>query len=111
MTQSELNDDDESPIMGKLAAPPPVVPDDHESDDERAGNRGGMFQGRASVLCILFLVTGALGIPLLWASPNFSNRERIFWTFAVLLYTILLFVALGGVMWWAYHRLIGTRGF
>ncbi len=96
--------DDETPIEAKLVAPAPVK----ESDSNLASDvstKPGMFQGRAAVLGILFLVTGAIGLPLLWVSPSFSRAERIFWTIVVLLYTGALLVMAGGAIWWSYDRL------
>jgi hypothetical protein len=42
-----------------------------------------MIQNRAAVLAILFLATGALGIPLLWINRKFSSIERVFWAVVV----------------------------
>ncbi|NND99261.1 MAG: hypothetical protein HKN47_18230 [Pirellulaceae bacterium] len=108
--------DDESPIEAKLAAPPPMTSyaDTLESSiDQASGKRdsrkteGGMFQGRVAVLSILFLVTGAIGIPLLWVSPHFTTGERILWSVIVALYTVALLVLAGGIIWWAYKQLFG----
>lgn len=100
---------DETPIEAKLAAPPPGL--DHDSESDTPEPKPRMFQSRVAVLSILFLVTGAIGIPLLWASPHFSDNERFFWTFMVLLYTLGLLVMAGGIVWWAYARLFGAIAF
>lgn len=65
------------------------------------------LQSRISVLAVLFLVTGALGIPLLWINRNFSPTERIAWTIIVMIYTISLVAFTGWIVWWAYSRIVG----
>ena len=110
---------DESPIEAKLAAPPPggIPSDDGDVsgdlgspiDAKSAGSKSGKFQSRVAVLTILFLVTGAIGAPLLWVNPNFSRGERVFWTIAVSLYTLTLLAIFGGFLWWVYLQLTGLR--
>ena len=111
-----------APIEAKLAAPIPVDPDcppedspeptrpalaDRDSDNEHSTDQSSStMQGRGATLGILFLVTGALGIPLLWMSPHFTQRERLFWSVIVLIYTITLLAVAGGVMWWLYKRML-----
>ncbi len=101
--------DDQSPIQAKLAAPPPADLSDNDSDDsslELKNATHGKLNSRFAVLCILFLVTGAIGIPLLWVNPNFSRTEQVFWTLIVSLYTLSLLAVFGGVIWWVYRQLI-----
>ena len=45
------------------------------------------------VLCMLFGVLGALGIPLLIKSPCFTRLEKWFWSIVIVLYTLLLLLA------------------
>ncbi|QDT13690.1 hypothetical protein [Planctomycetes bacterium K23_9] len=107
---------DESPIEAKLAAPPPGgmdVSDDgmdggdgSPSLDNTGKHKSSKLQSRVAVLSILFLVTGAIGVPLLWVNPNFSRGEQVFWTIVVCLYTLTLLAVFGGIMWWLYRRLI-----
>lgn len=97
--------DDETPIEAKLVAPAPGLEGDLDTTSDAPPAKPGMFQGRAAVLGILFLVTGAIGLPLLWVSPSFSRGERIFWTIAVLAYTGVLLAMAGGAIWWGYSRL------
>ena len=54
------------------------------------------------VLAILFGVTGALGLPLLWMSTKFSLVERIFWSLVVILYTTALVGVTAAIVMWAY---------
>ncbi|MGB7344682.1 MAG: hypothetical protein WBD20_10735 [Pirellulaceae bacterium] len=107
---------DESPIEAKLAAPPPggidAVDDDFKSSDDDGDELGtpvkqksSRLQSRFAVLSILFLITGAIGIPLLWVSPQFSRGEQVFWTIVVSLYTLSLLAIAGSVVWWLYSRM------
>ena len=96
----------ESPIDAQLAAPPPELPESARPPVyEPAANRGELLQSRSVVLAVLFLVTGALGIPLLWVNQKFSNAERVFWTVVVLIYTVLLIAGVGWIVWWAWTRI------
>lgn len=70
--------------------------------EETRGNLGdsdssSRLQSRATVLLMLFVATGALGIPLLWVNKRFSQAERVFWTISVVLYSAAV-LALGGVI-------------
>ncbi len=112
MNMSDQRQRDDSPIDAQLAAPP--VSYDDESSGSKAVPDGStatpfsdLIQSRAAVLTILFLATGALGIPLLWANNKFSNGERIFWTIVVTIYTILLLAAFCWIMMWSYRRIQG----
>ena len=65
------------------------------------------LQSRLTVLGTLFLITGAIGLPLLWCSPVFTRLEKCLWSMATTLYT----AALVGVTWtivaWCYRSAIG----
>lgn len=95
------NQESDSPIQAQLAAPPAVAQADPCRTSSAANpDTENLLHSRAVVFGMLFLVTGALGIPLLWMSPNFSNTERIFWAIVVTIYTaILIFIAVTIVMW------------
>ena len=58
------------------------------------------------VVAILFLVTGALGIPLIWLCRAFSTRAKILLTFAVTIYTVLILWVFWLIMLWCYHRIV-----
>ena len=58
---------------------------------------------------MLFLVTGAVGIPLLWASRAFSLSGKLLMTVAVSLYTACVCGIFWLVLVWAYQQL--TYGF
>ena len=96
----------ESPIDAQLAAPPASL---HSEPAGPTFNppttaRKDLLQNRGAVLALLFLVTGALGIPLLWMNRNFSPLERSFWTIVVLCYTFTLVGFTAWIVWWAYSR-------
>ncbi len=57
------------------------------------------------VLAILFGVTGALGMPLLWMSTKFSLAERIFWSIAVITYTTALVGVTAAIVMWSYRMI------
>src|SRR5262249_57722064 len=46
-----------------------------------------------SVVLLLFLVLGPLGLPLLWRSPSFSRGMKLILTIVVLAYSVLLLKA------------------
>ena len=49
------------------------------------------------VLCMLFLVLGPFGLPLLWKSPRFSSKVKMLLTVATLVYTLLILISLSKV--------------
>lgn len=55
-----------------------------------SGQDGGMMRNRPLILAVLFGVSGALGLPLLWYSPSFSTKEKWLWSIAIIVYTLLL---------------------
>ncbi|TWU45240.1 hypothetical protein Q31b_04110 [Novipirellula aureliae] len=65
------------------------------------------LQSRMAVLGMLFLVTGALGIPLLWMNKRFSTRERVVWAVVVSIYTAALLYFTYILCMWSYHRIVG----
>ena len=102
-------DHGQSPIDAQLSAPP-ISRDSTPSVDlpePSAGSASEMVQSRAAVLAMLFLVTGALGIPLLWMNQRFSNLERIVWSIIVTIYTIALIVIAWMIVMWSYHQIFG----
>ena len=60
------------------------------------------------VLGILFFVTGAVGLPLLWSSPAFSVCSKWIWTVIVTIYTILLIAIVIAIVWWAYSTIVNA---
>ncbi len=105
-------DQDVSPIDAQLAAPPPSTesPQDYPEPVNYApttSNRD-LLQNRGAVLALLFLVTGVLGLPLLWVNRQFSNTERVFWSVVVTIYTVALVAGAAWIVWWAYNRIVGV---
>ena len=102
-------DQGESPIDAQMAAPPvshPSDPTDHLPAPS-TDSASEMVQSRAAVLAILFLVTGALGIPLLWMNQKFSNLERIVWSIVVTIYTVALIAIAWMIVVWSYRQIFG----
>ena len=54
---------------------------------------------------MLFFVTAALGLPLLWISRGFSTWAKVVLTFAVLAWTALVFWVFFLIMAWCYTRI------
>ncbi len=106
------NQEHESPIEAQLAAPPVMVSDDPSASGGVAGsaNSAGTenpLHSRLAVFGMLFLVTGALGIPLLWMSPNFSNTERVIWAIVVTIYTAVLVIGAVAIVMWSWRQIFG----
>jgi hypothetical protein len=105
----------QSPIDTFTAAPPPpeLLP---QSSIELvpAGSRTRSvssvwqqtLQNRTAVLGTLFLVTGALGLPLLWYSPVFSRLEKSFWTSMAVIYTSALIGVTWAILYWCYQMIV-----
>ncbi len=64
------------------------------------------MQSRRTVLLTLFLITGALGLPLLWYSPAFSSAEKTVWSAAVMAYTAALVGFTAAVVYWCYRVIV-----
>ena len=109
---------DETPMDSPIDQPlaPSTMPDGQQISastksslrvrDHHAQDR--LLHSRGAVLSFLFLVAGIVGLPLLWVNPNFSRRERVFWTVIMLLYSFILVVLFGGMLWWIYRLIIGA---
>lgn len=83
------------------------------ADQRRSGGSklaSSVLASRLTVLCILFLATAALGIPLLWRSPAFSKNERIVWSVIVTLYTILILWLFYLIMAWSWRQISPLLG-
>ncbi|MBM4089981.1 MAG: hypothetical protein FJ276_11255 [Planctomycetes bacterium] len=57
---------------------------------------------------LLFLVTGALGIPLIWLSRAFSRTTKWILTVAVSVYTVFLLWGFWRIMAWCYGRIVNA---
>ena len=78
-----------------------------QSSQSEPSSQSSMLQSKMVVLAMLFLVTGFLGIPLLWTSKRFSDAERIFWSISVTIYTLLLLYGAYLVVAWSYRQIFG----
>ncbi|MCA9131511.1 MAG: hypothetical protein KDA45_00080 [Planctomycetales bacterium] len=64
-----------------------------------------LLDNRRALLSMLFLVTGFLGIPILWLSPKFSHQEKVVWSLLVTLYTLLLIGGAVAILWWSFQQI------
>src|SRR5690349_18255592 len=85
--------------------PPIVRPAATSAESSPPGKEDSPLRNRALVLALLFGVTGALGLPLLWYSSVFNHREKWFWSVVNVFYTALLIVIAVGAVWFALHSL------
>ena len=60
------------------------------------------------VLAMLFFVTAALGLPLLWFSRGFSPFWKVILTVVVLAWTALILWLFWLVMVWSYTRIVAA---
>jgi hypothetical protein len=65
-----------------------------------AGPRRDMLDNPWVVLALLFLATGALGLPFLWRSKGFSPLAKVVVGVAVIIYTAILLWVFFLVMAW-----------
>jgi hypothetical protein len=70
-------------------------------------SRGGsqwekLLSSRKMILLTLFCVTGFLGLPLLWISRAFSIGEKVLWSVANTIYTLILIGMVAAVCYWCY---------
>ncbi|MEM1225335.1 MAG: hypothetical protein AAGJ40_06545 [Planctomycetota bacterium] len=86
-----MSDPDSSPPPRSIVIAPGRVNVRQATNlDQDHGDRTNLSQSRSMVLATLLLVTGALGLPLLWRSDQFGRRERWAWALIVTLYTAIL---------------------
>ena len=65
-----------------------------------------LVSNRKVILAMLFLVTGALGLPLLWLSPAFNPTEKVIWSLVNLVYTLMLIGLCVVICYWAYSQIM-----
>jgi len=84
----------------------------HGPARESGGGGGGgggadkLIQNKLAVLACLFLVTGFLGLPLLWMNRRFSTAERFVWSLVVTIYTLALIGLVGLIVLRVYRMLV-----
>ncbi|MDB4634195.1 hypothetical protein OAG76_02195 [Rubripirellula sp.] len=107
-----------SPIEAQLAAPPSAVAEmDASTLSNPQGSVGNapsgyggaekLIQSKLAVLACLFLVTGFLGLPLLWMNRKFSTAERLLWAIVVIIYTLVLIGLVVAIVLWCYKQIVG----
>ena len=112
------HDDFASPIEAQLAVPPSAVAEMDASTlstpqglvgiaPARYGGAEKLIQSKLAVLACLFLVTGFLGLPLLWMNRRFSTAERFLWAIVVTIYTLALIGLVGAIVLWCYKQIVG----
>lgn len=77
-----------------------------DSNDETGASWKEMYDDPWLLLSMLFFVTAALGIPMLWKSRAFSPLGKVLLTVVVIAYTLLLFWLVWQVMLWSYNRVM-----
>lgn len=58
------------------------------------------------VLLSCFTVFAVFGIPLIFMCRKFSPVMKVFWSAVVILYTLLLFACVGGILYWTYLEVV-----
>lgn len=93
-----------------MSEPPIVRPPAQGRKTEEQSLLARGLNHRGLVLALLFFVTAALGLPVLWKSPAFSPREKIVWSVIVTIYTAVILWLFARVMWWSYTRIQDALG-
>lgn len=88
--------------IGDEAAVDPLPLDD--GNGETGASWKEMYDDPWLLLSMLFFVTAALGLPMLWKSRAFSPLVKVLLTVVVIAYTLLLFWLTWQIMLWSYHR-------
>ncbi|MCM2369428.1 hypothetical protein [Aporhodopirellula aestuarii] len=91
----------DSPRRGFVIAPGKVVPRYLRDRQDQLAEAGTIEKSKWAVLTVLFVVTGAFGMPLLWRSDRFSRLEKCFWGVIVLAYTAALLYGMVMVIRWS----------
>ncbi|MFM8213355.1 MAG: hypothetical protein ACKN82_01730 [Pirellula sp.] len=67
-----------------------------------------LISSRKVLLLVLFCVTGALGLPLLWFSPAFSTRAKVVWSICNILCTLASIALCIGICIWSYQQIVNS---
>lgn len=89
-------------------AAPPSNPSDPAANVATAAENPSRraLDNRWLILGMLFFVTAALGLPLLWLSRSFTPLAKVILTIIVLVYTVLILWLFWLVMVWSYTRIM-----
>jgi hypothetical protein len=100
---------DLAPLADTTVAEPPVTPS-HGTNAQRTSRPRSEWEqlvsNRKVILAMLFFVTGALGLPLLWLSPAFNATEKVIWSLVNLVYTLMLIGLCVAICYWAYSQVM-----
>ena len=86
--------------------PPSYVGHGPARESGGGGGADKLIQNKLAVLACLFLVTGFLGLPLLWMNRRFSTAERFVWSLVVTIYTLALIGLVGLIVLRVYRMLV-----
>jgi hypothetical protein len=81
---------------------------EHRTKQPGADRTTSLADNPWAVLALLFLATGALGIPLIWLSRAFSKPLKILLTVLVTVYTALILWLFWLLMVACYHRIVNA---
>ena len=90
---------------------PPIVKQSPATSGANRSQRGPnpLLHNRGLILGLLFGVTAALGLPLLWYSPVFNRREKWFWSAVNIVYTLILIAIAVVAVWFAMTALSNSN--
>jgi hypothetical protein len=91
----------ESPHRALVIAPGDVLPEDVLARQSQANESHAIQQNRWAILTVLFVVTGAFGLSLLWRSERFSFAGKCVWSLLVTAYTLGLFYLMVMLIRWS----------
>lgn len=93
---------------------PPIIPNQPQaiasepsassSSDE---SKTKLINNRVAIFCMLFCVTGFLGIPVLCYSEAFTKTEKIIWSIVVTIYTCILIAITAWIVYWCLGVIFG----
>lgn len=104
-----MTDAPHEPIPSQHAADD-VIPAVLVSHDSAPRSALASYDRPWIILVILFGVTAALGLPLLWYSRSFSRPAKVTWSVVVILYTALVLWLFFLLMRWSYQRIEPVLG-
>lgn len=65
---------------------------------------------RSTILFVIFFGVGVLTIPLIWQSPAFGRKEKMFWSVVAAAYTTLMVVLIIVFAVMMYELTVGRMG-
>ena len=97
----------------------PPEPDGSQQESAPAGGKRNantarlrkLLDNRWAVLGLIFFAMMVLGIPLIWQCRAFSLVEKIFWSVAALVYTVVVMSLFCLLMWWVYTTIATSLGY